>query len=62
MLGPEYPVVKKIRNYYHNNIILKIEQKASIQQAKTILNNIIEDLQQQKDFRSTRIILDVDPV
>ena len=42
--------------------MLKIEQQASIQEAKTILYGIIENLQQQKDFRSARIILDVDAI
>ena len=60
VLGPEYPAISRIRNYYHKDILLKIEQKASVKKAKTILNSIIESLQEQKDFRSVRIILDVD--
>ena len=62
VLGPEFPVVSKIRNYFHKDIMLKIEQQASIQEAKTILYGIIENLQEKKDFRSARIILDVDPI
>ena len=62
VLGPEYPSISKIRNYYHKDILLKIEHKASVKKAKTILNSIIKKLQEQKDFRSVRIILDVDPV
>ena len=34
----------------------------TVKKAKTILATIIENLQEQKDFRSVRIILDVDPV
>jgi primosomal protein N' (replication factor Y) len=62
VLGPEYPAISRIRNYYHKDILLKIEQKASVKKAKTIIATIIENLQEQKDFRSVRIILDVDPV
>jgi len=62
VLGPEYPVIARIRNYYYKNILLKIEQEASIKKAKTILNSIISNLQEQKDFRSIKIVVDVDPV
>ena len=62
VLGPEYPVVSRIRNYFHKDIMLKIEQYASIREAKIILNSINKNLQKQKDFRSARMILDVDPV
>ena len=30
VLGPEYPAISRIRNYYHKNILLKIENNASI--------------------------------
>ncbi|MEC8853014.1 MAG: primosomal protein N' [Bacteroidota bacterium] len=62
VLGPEYPSISRIRNYYHKDILLKIEQKASVKKAKTFLATIIKKLQEQKDFRSVRIILDVDKV
>ena len=62
VLGPEYPAISRIRNYFHKDILLKIEQKESVKKAKTILATIIKNLQEQKDFRSVRIILDVDPV
>ena len=62
VLGPEYPSISRIRNYYHKDILLKIEQKASVKKAKIFLATIIEKLQAQKDFRSVRIILDVDKV
>ena len=62
VLGPEYPAISRIRNYFHKYILLKIEQDVSVKKAKTILNIIIENLQEQKDFRSVRVILDVDPV
>lgn len=62
VLGPEYPFISRVRNYFHKDILLKIEQELSVRNAKIILNTIIEDLQQQKDFKSTRVIIDVDPV
>jgi primosomal protein N' (replication factor Y) (superfamily II helicase) len=61
VLGPESPGVSKIRNYYHKNILLKIETEASVKDAKIILNNLIVKYRDLKDFRSVRINIDVDP-
>mgnify|MGYP003327908482 FL=1 len=62
VLGPEYPAISRIRNFYHKNILLKIEHEGSIASAKTILNTIIESMQNHSDFKSIRFIIDVDPV
>ena len=62
VLGPEYPAIARIRNYCHKNVLLKIEQKGSISEAKVILNTIIERMQNHSDFKSFRFIIDIDPV
>jgi len=62
VLGPEYPVISRIRNYYHKTVLLKIEQKGSISEAKNILNTIIERMSNHPDYKSIRFIVDVDPV
>ncbi len=62
VLGPEYPAISRIRNYYHKNLLLKIEHKASISEAKNILHIIIEKMQLHSDYKAVRFILDVDPV
>jgi primosomal protein N' (replication factor Y) len=62
VLGPEYPAIARIRNYYHKNVLLKIEQKGSIAEAKNILVTIIERMQNHPDHKAVRFILDVDPV
>ncbi len=61
VLGPVDPVISKIRNYYHKNIMLKIESDASIKKAKEILSKTIEIYKDLKQFRSIRINIDVDP-
>tara|TARA_B110000879_G_scaffold42951_1_gene60587 strand:+ start:1 stop:1383 length:1383 start_codon:yes stop_codon:yes gene_type:complete len=61
VLGPESPGVSKIRNYYHKNILLKIETESSVKEAKIILNNLILKYRDLKDFRAVRINMDVDP-
>ena len=62
VLGPEYPSISRIRNYYHKDILLKIEIEASVKKAKTFLTTIIKRLQEQQNFRSVRIILNVDKI
>ena len=62
VLGPEYPAISKIRNYYHKNVLLKIEHEASISEAKIILHTIIEKIKNHTQHKSIRFILDVDPL
>ena len=62
VLGPEYPVISRIRNYYHKNILLKIENKASISEAKDILHIIIDRIKSHPDAKSVRFLVNVDLV
>ena len=62
VLGPEYPAISRIRNYYQKNLLLKIEHEASISEAKSILDTIIEKIKNHTEYKSVRFILDVDPV
>ena len=48
------PVISKIRNYYHKNIMLKIESDSSIKKAKEILSKTIEVYKDLKQFRSIK--------
>jgi len=61
VLGPEYPTISRIRNYYHKNVLLKIEQEGSVVEAKNILQTIVGRMQKHTDFKAVRFILDVDP-
>ena len=62
VLGPEEPGIARIRNYYHQNIILKLEKAASIPKSKELLKSIIQEFQTEKENRAVRIGIDVDPV
>ena len=62
VLGPEYPAIARIRNYYHKNVLLKIEQKGSVAEAKNILNTIIDKMQNHPDHKVVRFNMDVDPL
>ncbi|MCK6648471.1 MAG: primosomal protein N' [Bacteroidia bacterium] len=62
VLGPEFPLVSRIRNLYHKNILLKVEREASVVQVKKILNEMITMFKNDKTFKPVRIQLDVDPM
>lgn len=61
ILGPEQPLVARIRNYYIKQIIIKTEKNAAIQKVKAVLKDTIKDFNAQKDFKSVITQIDVDP-
>jgi primosomal protein N' (replication factor Y) len=62
VLGPEFPLVSRIRNLYHKNILLKIEREASVAQVKKIVTELLIQFKTNSDFKSVRIQMDVDPM
>lgn len=61
VLGPEFPMVSRIMNYYIKNILLKIEREPSLVMMKEKLMTILGEFQKRPAARSVRIIPDVDP-
>ena len=61
VLGPEYPLVSRVMNYYLKNILVKIERSASQTADKKKLVKEIAEFYKEKEFSSVRIIVDVDP-
>ncbi len=62
VLGPEFPIVSRIRNLYHKNILLKIERDASVIQVKKILADLLVHFKSSSDYKSVRVQIDVDPM
>jgi primosomal protein N' (replication factor Y) len=62
VLGPEFPLVSRIRNLYHKNILLKIERDASVGQVKKILSELLVKFKSTSDYKSVRVNIDVDPM
>lgn len=60
VLGPESPPVSRIRNQYHKNILIKIPQKQSLVKTKETIIKINNSFYSIKDFRSVKVILNVD--
>ncbi len=61
ILGPEQPLVARIRNYYLKQISIKVEKNAPIQKVKAVLKETITDFNTQKEFKSVVVQIDVDP-
>ena len=62
VLGPEFPVISRIRNEYIKKILMKIEKEFSMSKAKSILAEQIENFKLDKDYTGVRIMVDVDPM
>ncbi|MCH7523974.1 MAG: primosomal protein N' [Bacteroidetes bacterium] len=60
VLGPEFPPVSRIRNQYHKNILIKIPNNQSLSKTKEAILKIKNSFFSIKDFRSIRLILNVD--
>ncbi|MBK0379556.1 replication restart helicase PriA [Mucilaginibacter segetis] len=62
VIGPEFPLINRIRNYYIKSIMLKFERDAiSIVKAKVIIRDIITQFQTTKLSKGCIIQPNVDP-
>jgi len=62
LLGPEFPLISKIKNQYHKHILIKTSrQQAAITIRKTIYG-ALNDLQNNYKNWRYRVSIDVDPV
>ncbi len=63
VLGPEPPVVDRIRNQFLNHIIIKLERKKiNLSQAKDFIKETIDKVKIMKEFKGTTFVIDVDPL
>ena len=61
-MGPGEPMISKIRNEYLMLALLKIRRdQGKLNSIKTTLQQIASELQQVKEYRSVKIVFDVDP-
>ncbi len=61
VLGPEYPVIKRINNFFLKTIVLKIEREVSHKVVKDQIQQKVDDFYTQVANKSIRLIIDVDP-
>lgn len=62
VLGPEQPLVSRIRNQYIESILLKIERQGiSMVKVRDLIRQTVLHFGTEKAFKSARILIDVDP-
>ncbi len=61
ILGPEFPPINRIQNFYLKNILIKIERVKSHTKVKSIINQFITSLKTEMKFRDLKIIINIDP-
>lgn len=61
LLGPEYPVVSRVKNLYIKQMIIKINKEWNSTKVKEFIRNTIEDFKHNTEFKSVKIQVDVDP-
>lgn len=63
VLGPVLPSVPRIRNYFTQNIMLKLEKNNNILvSAKQLIKVVTEEVVGKKGWSQVRVLVDVDPV
>ncbi len=62
VLGPEFPIVKRVQNQYLKVIRLKVEREASQKKVKVHLKKIIDSFYEGSTNKPVRLIIDVDPI
>lgn len=60
VLGPEFPPVARIRNQYLKHVLIKIPEKQSLKKTKEAIIKINNSFLSVRDFRSIRVIMNVD--
>ena len=62
LLGPEYPVVSRVKNQYIKQMIIKISRELNSNKVKEFISKTIEDFKHNTEFKSVKIQIDVDPI
>ncbi|QNH63256.1 replication restart helicase PriA [Hymenobacter sediminicola] len=63
VLGPEAPYIFRIRNFYLQEITIKLSREHTVlKAAKADILDAINNIRDQKDYKQARFVTDVDPM
>ena len=62
LLGPEYPIVSRVKNLYIKQMLIKFNREHNAQQVKDIIMKQIKLFQLNPDYKSVIVQIDVDPM
>ena len=60
ILGPEKPLIEKIRNLYAQEILIKLEKGLSLSKFKSSLREDLDMAQTWPSFKGVQLVIDVD--
>ncbi|MEA5401959.1 primosomal protein N' [Arcicella sp. DC2W] len=60
VLGPEKPLVERVRNQYLFEIMIKLEKTINLKGAKAFIAEQVQNIALSKDFKGVGIVVDVD--
>ncbi|MBN2273721.1 MAG: primosomal protein N' [Bacteroidales bacterium] len=61
IMGPEYPLISRIRNYHLKRILLKTDKEKSIACVKETIRRSLDELRLKDEYKKVMISVDVDP-
>ncbi len=62
LLGPEYPMVSRVKNLYIKQMLVKFNREYSARQVKELIINKIHQFQLLPEYKSVIVQIDVDPI
>ncbi|MBR4146941.1 MAG: primosomal protein N' [Bacteroidales bacterium] len=62
LLGPEYPMVSRVKNLYIKQMMVKFNREHNAQQVKELIMKQIHLFQLHPDYKSVQVQIDVDPI
>ena len=61
LLGPEYPVVARVKNLYIKQMMVKFKREHNAQRVKELIMQQIQLFRERSDYKSVIVQIDVDP-
>jgi primosomal protein N' (replication factor Y) len=61
IIGPEYPIVARIRDEFYKNILIKLEREGNSGKMKEVIAGYVAEFRVHADFKRLRVVIDVDP-
>ncbi len=62
VLGPDFPVISRIKNQYIKNAMLKVEREISVKKTRELVMEVKNNFEAFSEYKSVKITIDVDPM
>lgn len=62
LLGPEFPIIRRVQNRYHKNILIKIKKDKDASGKRDFIQQTCKEILTNPYHKSAQIVIDVDPV